>query len=108
MSRTIAMLLIAVMVFVPLSEALTCAFETSPSHAALEDGSSVVDAGDASGSADGNHASCAHNHCHHSTASVPIGVVGMPVVFSGGSLLSYGDSRRFLDVSDGLIRPPRA
>lgn len=108
MSRAIAMLLIAVMVLVPLSEALACAFEAAPPHAAVEDGNSAADARDAPDAADGDHASCAHNHCHHSTASILVGVVGVPDVFSGGALLFYGDSRRFLDVSDGLIRPPRA
>lgn len=108
MSRTIAILLIAVMALVPLSDALACAFEAPPSHAAAVDTHGVSDACDDAGAADGAHAPCAHNHCHHTPASVPGGVVGIHDPFSAAHLLSFDDSRRFSDVSDGLMRPPRA
>ncbi len=102
------MLLIAVLVCAPLADALACASEASAPHAAVVDGDGSTEACDEAGAADSAHAHCVHNHCHHSTASVTGGVAAIFDATARARLLSFDDGRRFADVSDGLMRPPRA
>jgi len=74
LKRTIAALLVAVLVILPIADAFACSFESLDTHTAiaLDDHASSPsdDAGKGDDSGDA-HGVCAHGHCHHSTANVP-------------------------------------
>lgn len=107
LNRKIALLLMAVMVMFPVLEALACAFETSSGHViegVLGDGATQQDGQD---DAQSRHADCVHNHCHHSSANVPVGPdIGEDVPAKGG-VQAHEDDTRLSVVHDGLMRPPR-
>ncbi len=110
-TRGIAMLLVAVMVVIPVADALSCSFELDMQHL---DGTSASEHALPAGDADGAdpderlHGVCAHNHCHHATAHLASGVALVHDAFERGRVLSREDRALSQDVPDGLLRPPRA
>lgn len=105
--RTLATLLIAVMVIVPLSDAFACALEIKTPYAAETIDVGVLEACNDAVDGDRTHAACAHSHCHHSSSSVPAGLAVMADAFARGHILSLDDTLQFHDLSEGLMRPPR-
>ncbi|WP_058833533.1 hypothetical protein [Luteimonas abyssi] len=110
-ARTVAMLLIAVLVAVPVADAFACSLELESSHAAVhasERGGDPVPAtqGD-EGDAERPHGVCAHNHCHHTTANVPVRVALSQDMLARSPGMSFEDDGRPQHASDGLMRPPR-
>lgn len=105
------MLLIAVLVAVPVADAFACSLEMESAHAA----SHAAERGDAPASAsqgdDGDaeraHGVCAHNHCHHTTANVPVRVALSHGPLVRGPGIRFEDDGRPQHARDGLMRPPR-
>ncbi|WP_394002572.1 hypothetical protein ACF3M1_16725 [Luteimonas sp. WGS1318] len=107
--RSMAALLIAVMVIAPLSDALACAVESNAPHSveAVVPDAMSADACEEAGGGDRVHAACAHNHCHHSSANVTGALSAVPDAFMCSQALRFEDGRRFRDFSDSLLRPPK-
>ena len=110
--RPIAMLLLAVMVFMPVVDAFSCSFEAEPSHAAgfSTDGDRTPhdeDGSDGKNPDEAPHDACVHNHCHHVTADLPPGFVTGALLLKAGGPHPVDDANRLPDMSDGLMRPPR-
>lgn len=78
LGSTVAALLVAVLLIVPVADAFACAFDSDAGHADAGHAVAVTDE-DASpssgeedgkgGKPDGAHV-CAHNHCHHPAANI--------------------------------------
>ena len=102
---TLLMLLMAAFVVVPVADVLACAVET---HDAVAEADRVV-ADEAAGDADSAHTgACSHNHCHHSTLSLP---AGHPAAFGPPrpARWSAADGSATATIApDELKRPPRA
>ncbi len=105
--RTLAVLLIAVMVVVPVADAFACALEWDVGHATELALADDADAQGNDGQGETAHGVCAHNHCHHSTVGVPATAVVTEPPFDGSAQLSLVASGHLQDVTDGLMRPPR-
>jgi hypothetical protein len=107
--RVIAAMMLAVLVFVPAADALTCIGETS--HAAPAAASAAAVAGSLHLHADGDaHGLCGHGHCHgHGTyARLDHPVVERAIRADSPIYLIPADARRGLYPADGPERPPRA
>ena len=105
--RTLAILLIAVMVILPVADAFACALEGDVGHATEM---AIADDLDPQGNTDEGetqHGVCAHNHCHHSTVGVPTTAVLAESLFGSTVNLSLVASGHLQDITDGLMRPPR-
>lgn len=96
------MLLMAAFVVVPVADALVCAVEPHASSAHVE---SLAD--DAGGDSDSKHTgACTHNHCHHSTLSLPandFAAFGTPLP---ARWMNAGDAATYAVAQDELTRPP--
>lgn len=108
---TIAALLVAVLVIVPVADSFACSFESDADHAAVaaDDyaaSSSRDDAGKG-GVPDGSHGVCAHNHCHHASANLAFSAtVGYDTTHAVQPVLQ--DSTRAFGLYEGPMRPPRS
>lgn len=107
---TVAALLVAVLVIVPVADAFACSFESGEAHAtvAVDDHAAASHDDAGKGDApDGSHGACAHNHCHHSTANLPSSAA---VGYDAARVLRPvpQDSTRAFGLSEGPMRPPRS
>jgi len=110
LGRTIAMLLIAVMVVVPVADAFGCAPEVPPGDSiemVVDDHVSAQGESDETGDTERQNGGCAHNHCHHTTASIPANPAIIQDIFSKDILLASGDDDRLSNAYGGVMRPPR-
>ncbi len=108
LSTYLLMLLIAAFVVVPAADALACALEPHPT--VVHTGAVAHDA-DGQGKASSDHAlndACGHNHCHHSTVSLPAIHVTALVTPLLASWMNVGDAATYAVAHDELARPPRA
>ena len=98
------MLLMAAFVVVPAVDALACAVEPHASSVHVE-----TTPDDGAGDTDGKHTgACSHNHCHHSTLSLPandFAAFGTPLP---ARWANTGDATPYAVAQDELSRPPRA
>lgn len=116
------MLLMAVMVLVPVADAVSCSLESAASHPvepcddheAGSDETGARHSGDHDAvastddcAADRAHGACAHNHCHHTMAHVPSGVATGQRLPEGDDGTSFKHAARLENRADGLMRPPR-
>ncbi len=103
------MLLIAVMVVIPVADALSCSLEVGTAHAdevtTSEDAKPAGD--DDDGAAERLHGICSHNHCHHATAHLTSSAAAVHDLFDRGPSLCLDDHAPSQDVPEGLMRPPR-
>lgn len=108
---TVAALLVAVLVIVPVVDAFACSFESDGEHAAAvgddHAASATHDDAGKGGVPDGTHGVCAHNHCHHSSANLFFSAtVGYDTTRSLQA--AFLDPLHALGVYEGLMRPPRS
>lgn len=104
---TVAALLVAVMVIVPVADAFLCSFESDAQHATNDHtGSSLQDEAGKGDVPDGSHGACAHNHCHHAAANLffSAGVLYLGVHVEQPALQDPG---RAFGLSEGPMRPPQ-
>lgn len=111
LSTYLLMLLMAAFVVVPVADALACSVEPHTSTLHVETTADAADT-DADGDTDsGKHASggaCSHNHCHHSTLSLPaqhFAAFAAPLM---ARWMPVGDAVTYAVTLDELTRPPRA
>ncbi|HIE5651235.1 TPA: hypothetical protein ACXNQV_003112 [Stenotrophomonas maltophilia] len=98
------MLLMAAFVVVPVADALACAVEPHASVARVE---SAAD--DTAGDSDSKHTgACTHNHCHHSTSSLPANTFAAFDAPLPARWMTAGDATAYAVAQDELTRPPRA
>ena len=98
------MLLMAAFVVVPVADALACSVEPHGSVAHLD-----IATDEAAGDSDGKHTgACAHNHCHHSTLSLPANTFAAFGVPLPARWTDTGDAAAYAVAPDELKRPPRA
>ncbi len=97
---------IALFVFVPAVDAMSCGTEDEPSQAAvlvIDDHSSTPHSDDA------NHAVCSHGHCHHGGVSTPARQdASLDRAVGRGVLLTLPTHRMISHPPAGPERPPRA
>ncbi len=101
------MLLIAVMLMVPVLDAFACALEPVAGHSTELVTDEDADSPDERGDSERSHGVCAHNHCHHTTASVPSDEALGLNIRPNRAVLAFQDHVRRSFVSDGPIKPPR-
>ena len=111
-TRPIAMLLLAVMVLMPVTEAFSCSLEGESTHSAevVTDGDQASHTEDSSGKEDTGEAShdvCVHNHCHHTTADLPPQSAVGAFFLKAADPQPIDDANLLANASDGLMRPPR-
>lgn len=108
---TIAALLVAVLVIVPVVDAFACSLESKAEHvAAAADDHSPSSPHDETGKGDapdGSHGVCAHNHCHHSSANLAYNAA---VGYDTPRVVRFSlhDTALASGLSEGLMRPPRS
>lgn len=98
-------LFVAIFVLVPTVDAVACAVELEPAHAAV-----YVDSdGDDQPTDADDHAICSHGHCHHSGTAMPASpqTVAMTTALSP-NLLRPTDEPLSSRAPSDLERPPRA
>ncbi|MFC4729442.1 hypothetical protein [Coralloluteibacterium thermophilus] len=106
---TIAALLVAVLVILPIADAFACSFESLDTHTAIALDDHASSPSDDAGKGDDSsnaHGVCAHGHCHHSTANVPSSTtVGYDAVRAVQAVSQ--DDPPASGISEGPLRPPR-
>ncbi len=100
------MLLLAVFVVVPVSDALACSIEPHSAGSTPHSASSDEDQG-----ARPDHeipaAGCSHGHCHHSNASLPLQVPAPSTLLTASVWSEFSGSDAYSVTLDGLSRPPQ-
>lgn len=104
--RRLAMLLVAVMLFVPVADAFACAAEPVAAHATVDEDATMDAAQHASD--DGHaHGVCAHNHCHHNATGVACDLRIRASALDTRTLWAWHDDHPPSGDTDSLLRPPR-